>query len=327
MMRRPLGRSGISIAPLMLGGNVFGWLADREATFAILDRFVDAGLNAIDTADIYSGWVEGHQGGESETLIGEWLSLRGGRERVVIASKVGGALAPVNGKWDTTLSAEHIVGSVENSLRRLQTDYIDLYQAHGDDPRTPLEESLEAFERLIQAGKVRAIGASHFSRERLETALQLSAESGLHGFQTIQPRYNLCAREEVEAELQAACLRHQVGVLGYSPLAKGFLTGKYRSEADVAGKTYVDFLRPHLHPQGVRILDTLAIIAADHASTSAAVAIAWVMAQPAVTAAIAAVDTPEQLEEMLGAVELQLSELELYALSAVSAKPPQSPAH
>lgn len=305
----------------MLGGNVFGWLADRDASFAILDRFVDAGLNGIDTADIYSGWVEGHKGGKSETMIGEWLSLRGGRDRVIIATKVGGALAPVNGEWERKLTADHIIGSVEASLSRLRTDYIDLYQAHGDDPRVPHAESLEAFDRLVRAGKVRAIGASHFGPDRLEQAIEVSAKDHLARFETLQPRFSLCARDEFEAELQETCLRHQIGVLCYGALAKGFLTGKYRSEEDLADKIYADFLRPHLNPQGLRILDALATIAAEHASTSSAVAIAWVMAQPGVSAAIAAVDTPEQLDEMLGAVELRLSEEEIAALSVASARP------
>jgi len=316
MIRRPLGRSGMAIGPLMLGGNVFGWTANRQASFAILDKFVDAGLNAIDTADIYSSWVPGHVGGESETVIGEWLSQRGGRDRVVIATKVGSAPTPEAGPW--LLTADHIIRSVEASLARLQTDYIDLYQAHGDDTNTPLDETLEAFEQLIRTGKVRAVGTSHFTPERLSVALGLSQEGAQSRFASLQPRYSLAARGEYEGELQALCVREEIGVLCYGVLAKGFLTGKFRSEEDLAGKVYADFLRPNMNERGQRIIQVLETIAEEKRTTIPAVAIAWVMAQPGVTAAIAAVDTTEQLDEVLGAVDLWLSATDIAALSAAS---------
>lgn len=316
MIRRPLGRSGIAIGPLMLGGNVFGWTADRQASFAVLDKFVDAGLNAVDTADIYSSWVPGHVGGESETVIGEWLGQRGGRDRVVIATKVGSAPTPEKGPW--LLTADHIIRSVEASLARLQTDYVDLYQAHGDDANTPLEETLEAFEQLIRTGKVRAVGTSHFTPERLSRGLALSQEGALSRLATLQPRYSLVARGEYEGELQSLCVREEIGVLCYGVLAKGFLTGKFRSEADLAGKVYADFLRPNMNERGRRIVEALQTIAEARRTTIPAVAIAWVMAQPGVTAAIAAVDTTEQLDEVLGAVELSLSAADIAALTDAS---------
>ncbi|GAA0333563.1 aldo/keto reductase [Sphingomonas oligophenolica] len=316
MIRRPLGRSDIAIAPLMLGGNVFGWTADREASFAVLDRFVDAGLNAIDTADVYSSWAPGNVGGESETVIGEWLSQRGGRDRVVIATKVGSAPTPANGPW--LLSADHIVRSVEGSLARLRTDYIDLYQAHGDDTNTPLDETLEALDRLIRTGKVRAVGASHFTPDRLANAHEVSRERSLVRFDTMQPRYSLVARSEFEGDLQTLCVREQIGVLCYGVLAKGFLTGKYRSQADIDGKVYADFLRPNMNERGHGIVRALEMVADVHRTTVAAVAIAWVVAQPGVTAAIAAVDTTQQLDELVGAVELSLAPAEINALDGAS---------
>lgn len=323
MNKRPLGHSGISIAPLMLGGNVFGWTADRETSFAILDRFTGAGLNAVDTADIYSMWVPGHVGGESESVMGEWLSLRGGRDRVVIATKVG-AQPPVKGVWGCKLSADYIVRSAEASLRRLHTDYIDLYQAHGYDPDTPLEESLEAFDRLIQAGKVRAIGNSHFSPDQLASALEVSDAKVLPRFNTIQPRYNLYARGEFDGALQALCVSQEVGALCYQSLAKGFLTGKFQSKTDLEGNVYADILRPYLNARGRRIVAALLTVATARGATAAAVAIAWVIAQPGVTAAITAVDTPEQLNELLGAVELSLTPAELTALTAASSEVPDA---
>lgn len=318
MEKRPLGLSDIAIGRLVLGGNVFGWTADQDASFAIMDRFMDAGLNAIDTADVYSLWVPGHKGGESETVIGDWLSRRGRRDEVVIASKVGGAPPVVKGELNFVLSADHIVKSVEASLKRLRTDYIDLYQAHGDDPSTPLQESLEAFDRLVKAGKVRAIGSSHFTAERLAKAHDIGAAHGLSRPETMQPRYSLCTRNEFEGALQKLCLDRDIGVLAYGALAKGFLSGKFRSEADVAGKVYADFLRPYLGARGQRILQALDGVAGEQGATAASVAIAWVLAQPGVTAAIVAVDTPGQLEELLGGVEVTLTSAQIAALTEAS---------
>jgi len=321
MIRRPLGQSGISIAPLMLGGNVFGWTADRLATFAILDRFVDEGYNAIDTADIYSAWVSGHIGGESETMLGAWLSARGRRDRVVIATKVGGMMGSADAGWGRSLRSAYIIRSLEGSLQRLQTDYIDLYQAHADDPETPLDETLEAFDRLIRAGKVRAVGASHFTPDRIGEAVAVSRAGGLARFDTFQPRYSLATRCEFEGSVQARCLADGIGALCYGTLAKGFLTGAFRTEADVAGSVYAQLLRPHLTAAGARILRALDSVAEAHRTPPAAVAIAWVLAQPAVTAAIAAVDTPKQLEDILGAADLLLTPDEIAMLSAAGNEP------
>lgn len=323
MKYRKLGRSPLAIAPLVLGGNVFGWTADRDASFAILDRFVDTGLNAIDTADIYSSWVPGHSGGESESMIGAWIASRGLRDRIVLATKVGAAPAPSDGHWPCTLSSRHIVRSVENSLRRLQTDYIDLYQAHGDDPGTPLEETLEAFDSLVRSGKVRAVGASHFEAGRLSAALDISGSEGLARFDTIQPRYNLAVRNEFEGDLQSACVERGVGALCYGALAKGFLTGKFRSAADVEGKVYAQFLRPFLNARGLRIVQALESIALGHDTHAACIAIAWVLAQPGVAAAIAAVDSVDQLDEIIGAASLELSGEDLAVLATASGERPE----
>ena len=318
MTQRQLGNSGISIERLVLGGNVFGWTADRETSFAILDRFIDAGFNALDTANIYSAWVPGHSGGESETVIGEWLAARGRRDQVVVATKVGAAPRPVDGHWPCSLKADRIITSVEGSLRRLRTDYIDLYQAHGDDPDTPIDETLKAFETLIKAGKVRAIGASHLSTAKLERALTVSESTTLPRFDTVQPRYNLVARTEFEGELQALCTRRGVGALCYGALAKGFLTGKYRTPDAVRGKVYAGMLEPFMDERGLRILDVVDLIADAHETTPAAVATAWVLAQPAVTGAIAAVDTTAQFEELRHDADMSLSDEDLRALQGAS---------
>ena len=230
MNHRPLGRSGLSIAPLVFGGNVFGWTADEATSHRLLDAFIDGGFNAIDTADVYSAWVPGHTGGESESVIGRWLKARGKRDDVLILTKV--AMWPAQ----PGLSAANIAAAVEGSLKRLQTDHIDLYQSHQDDPATPIDETLEAYERLIKAGKVRAIGASNFTPERLAQSLQVSADKGVARYDTIQPKFNLYDRSEVEGALAALTAKEEIGVIPYYGLAAGFLTGKYRTEADLEGK-------------------------------------------------------------------------------------------
>ncbi|MFO1172984.1 MAG: aldo/keto reductase [Hyphomicrobiaceae bacterium] len=316
MQHRPLGRSGLKIAPLVFGGNVFGWSADEATSQALLDAFVDAGFNAIDTADVYSRWVSGHKGGESESVIGRWLKRRGGRDKVAILTKVGMEMAP-----DATgLSKAHILKSVEASLKRLGTEYIDLYQAHKDDPATPLDETLGAFESLIQSGKVRAIGASNYSAARLSEALGVSARLKGHRFETMQPEYNLYDRAGYEAGLEPLCRAEGIGVIPYFSLASGFLTGKYRSEAD-SSKSAVRGakMKQYLNPRGLRILSALDAVAAAHSAKPASVALAWMMARPGITAPIASATSLEQLKALTAAATLKLAPAEIAALDSASA--------
>jgi aryl-alcohol dehydrogenase-like predicted oxidoreductase len=313
---RALGRSGLAVAPLALGGNVFGWTADQAASFAVLDAFVDAGFNLIDTADVYSRWVSGHSGGESETVIGRWLKASGKRDRVVLATKVGKEMGP--GKIG--LSRAYIRQAVEDSLRRLQTDRIDLYQSHDDDSNTPLEQTLAAFDELIKEGKVRAIGASNYSAARLEQALQASAKLGLPRYESLQPLYNLVDRAPYEAELEPLCRREGVGVINFFGLARGFLSGKYRSNADAdkspRGKQIV---KDYLNPRGLRVLAALDEAARALRATPAQVALAWQMARPGITAPIASATSVVQLEELLGAAALELDGATIAALDRASA--------
>jgi aryl-alcohol dehydrogenase-like predicted oxidoreductase len=313
MKTRPLGTSGLEVAPLAFGGNVFGWTADEPTSFALLDAFVARGFNLIDTADAYSRWVPGHTGGESETIIGRWLKARGARDRVVIATKVGIEMAP----GEAGLSAAYILRAVERSLTRLQTDYIDLYQAHRDDPATPQEETLEAFDRLVRAGKVRAIGASNFSAARLATALEASDAHHYVRYATLQPDYNLYDRVGFEAELAGLCRREGLGVIPYYALASGFLTGKYRSEADLGKSPRGARAKTMLNPRGLRILGALDAVGATLGATPSQVALAWLMAR--VTAPIASATSVAQLEELLAAAELHLSAESIARLDAASA--------
>ncbi len=314
MEKRQLGRSGVHVAPWCFGGNVFGWTADEATSFRLLDAFVDAGFDFIDTADVYSRWVEGHQGGESETVIGRWLAARGNRAKVVIATKVGMDMGP--GK--DNLSRAHIVASVEDSLKRLQTDVIDLYQSHKDDEKTPIDETLEAHASLIKAGKVRAIGASNFSAERLTTALEASAHGGLPRYESLQPEYNLYNRAGFETALRQVCVENEVGVIPYFSLAAGFLTGKYRSEADFGKSARGGGMAQYLNERGFRILAALDQVAEETQGTPAEVAIAWLMAQPAVTAPIASATTVEQLQALARAAELHLSPAQVKTLTEAS---------
>ena len=313
---RELGRSGLHAAPLAFGGNVFGWSVDERTTFALLDAFVDAGFNLIDTADVYSAWVPGNTGGESETLIGRWLKASGKRQQVLIATKVA--------KWGEQpgLSADNISSALEGSLRRLQTDVIDLYQAHEEDPSEPLEASLGAFSRLIEAGSVRAIGASNFSPACLRQALKISADYHLPRFETLQPLYNLADRSRYEDQLAAIASEHQLGVLPYYALASGFLTGKYRNASDAAQSSArgVGVVARYPNPRGLRILQALDDVAASHNATPAQVALAWVMAQPSVSAPIASATSVQQLDELLAAARLQLGSEALAQLEQASAE-------
>jgi aryl-alcohol dehydrogenase-like predicted oxidoreductase len=314
MQKRRLGNSGLQIAPLMFGGNVFGWTADERTSFALLDRFVAAGFDAIDTADVYSRWVSGHKGGESETVLGRWLAQRGGRDRVVIATKVGNDMPGV-GKG---LSKTHIVRSVEDSLKRLQTDYIDLYQSHIDDAATPLEETLGAYAELIQAGKVRAIGASNYKGARLGAALKASAASKLPRYESLQPHYNLCERAEYERDLEPLVLKEKIGVIPYYSLASGFLTGKYRSAGDFGKSVRGGGMQKYLNERGLRILAALDAVAARLKATPAAVALAWLMARPSITAPIASATSLDQMQDLIASASLKLDADAIQALDQAS---------
>ena len=316
MELRRLGTSSLVIPPLVFGGNVFGWSADEATSFTLLDKLAGAGLVAIDTADVYSRWVPGHQGGESEAIIGRWLKQRGKRDDLVIMTKVGMEM-PGRGKG---LSPAWIRRSVDESLKRLQTDYIDLYQAHQDDPETPLADTLGAFADLMKAGKVRAIGASNYSAARLEEALKASEAGGLPAYVSLQPHYNLMERPLFEDGLEPVCLAHKLGVIPYYSLASGFLSGKYRSEADLAksaarGRAVAKYLQG----KGPKVLTALDQAAAATNATPTQVALAWLMARPSVTAPIASASKAEQLDDLIKATTLKLSAAQIAALDAASA--------
>lgn len=315
MTLRRLGRSELLVSPLCFGGAVFGWTVDEPSAFRLLDRLVDAGINFIDTADVYSTWVPGNRGGESETIIGRWLKSRGRRDAVVIATKVGSEMGP--GKQG--LSAAYIREAVEASLRRLQTDHVDLYQSHWDDPGTPFEETLGAYDALIRAGKVRAAGASNLTAERFAEALKVSADAGLPRYESLQPLYNLYDRDAFEGPLQTVCADNDVGVIPYYALASGFLTGKYRSPADLGKSARGGHVASYLNPRGLRILAALDAVAAEHGVAPAPVALAWLIARPGVTAPIASATSPEQLEDLIAAVTLDLGADAIARLEAASA--------
>ena len=318
MQMRLLGRSGLATAPLVFGGNVFGWTADEATSFRLLDAFVDGGFNLIDTADVYSTWVQGHTGGESEAVIGRWLKHSGKRDRVLIATKVG---KPMVGEGRTGLLPRWIRQAVDDSLRRLQTDRIDLYQSHDDDTSTPLEDTLASYGELIRAGKVRAIGASNHTATRLAEALDVSERLKLPRYETLQPLYNLVDRAAFEAELQPLVRERGLGVINFFGLARGFLTGKYRSEADLAKSSArgVGVKAACFNERGWRILAALDEAAAALKATPAQVALAWQMARPAITAPIASATSVEQLEELMGAARLTLDMETVAALDRASA--------
>jgi aryl-alcohol dehydrogenase-like predicted oxidoreductase len=301
MNHRPLGRSGLSTAPLIFGGNVFGWTADEATSHRLLDAFIDGGFNAVDTADVYSAWVPGHAGGESESVIGRWLKARGRRDDVLILTKV--AMWPKQ----PGLSAANIVSAVEGSLTRLQTDHIDLYQAHQDDAATPVEETLEAFGRLVKAGKVRAIGASNFAPARLAQSLEASAAAALPRYETIQPKFNLYDRDQVEGDLAALTQAQGVGVIPFYGLAAGFLSGKYRTAADLEGRARAHTIkRDYLNDKGLKVLAALDRAAAATGAVQAQIALAWIMRHPLITAPIASATSLEQLAALMGAASLHL---------------------
>ena len=315
MNRRKLGNTGFDVAPLAFGGNVFGWTVDERTSFRLLDAFVDAGFNLIDTADSYSRWVTGHQGGESETIIGRWIAARGRHDDVVVATKVGSDM----GLGHRCLRKDYIIRSVEGSLRRLQVDTIDLYQSHWDDETTPLDETLEAYATLLAQGKIKAIGASNLSAERLGQALDVSARNNLPRYLTLQPPYSLYDRATFEGPLAALCIREGIGVISYYALAAGFLTGKYRSEADFAKSARGEGMAKYLNPRGLRILAALDGVAARHSATPAQVALAWLIGRPGLTAPIASATSLAQLDELIAATRLVLDANDMKTLDNASA--------
>lgn len=314
MAKRKLGNSGLEVSPLAFGGNVFGWTADEATSFKLLDAFVDFGFNFIDTADVYSKFAPGNKGGESETIIGKWLKRSGARSKVIIATKVGMEMGPDK----KGLSKAYILRAVEDSLKRLQTDYIDLYQSHTDDPQTPLEETLNAFSELIKQGKVRAIGASNYSAERLSEALHVSRERGYPRYESLQPLYNLCDRYEYEAKLEPICEAEGLGVIPYFSLASGFLTGKYRSENDLSNRARGRMVKKYLNERGLRILNALDELAKRLHSTPARISLAWLIARPSVTAPIASATSLEQLNDLFEATKLKLDDSSIQLLNQAS---------
>jgi aryl-alcohol dehydrogenase-like predicted oxidoreductase len=315
MQLRRLGRTDLSITPLVLGGNVFGWTADKKAAFAILDRFAGAGLNAVDTADVYSAWVPGNKGGESETIIGEWMKARGARNRMVVVTKVGSPM----GKGKEGLSARYIEEAVEASLARLKTDVIDLYLSHWPDMATPVGETLGAYQRLIGKGKIRWCGASNLTATLLETALATAKARGGPRYEVLQPEYNLADRKAFESGLAATCAREEIGVITYFSLAKGFLSGKYRKAEDLTKSARGGAVKDYLNARGFRILEALDAVSARHKAKPAEVALAWIMGRPGVTAPIASATSVEQVDSLVRATELQLTAPDMAALNEASA--------
>lgn len=319
MEKRPLGDSGFRVAPLALGCNVFGWTADEATSFAILDRFVEAGFALVDTANTYSTWVPGHAGGESESIIGRWLAQGGGRrDRIVLATKVGMEIEGEKG-----LARAQVEKHVEKSLARLKTDRIDLYQTHKDDPATPVEETLEALDRLVKAGKVRAVGASQYAPDRLLESVAASRRLGLARYQTLQPEYNLFDRHAFERDYQPVAKEHGLAVIPFFGLAKGFLSGKYRSLADIRGRPREGGLKKYFEGgRGMRILAALDSVAARTGATPAQVALAWAMAQPTIAAPIVSATSVAQLDEVMGAARVRLTTADLAELDRASAPGP-----
>ncbi len=314
MEKRQLGNSGLETAPLAFGGNVFGWTIDEKTSFELLDAFTDAGFNLIDTADSYSRWKPGNQGGESETIIGNWMKQRNNRKNIIVATKLGSDM----GGNKKGLSQNYIFQAVEDSLKRLQTDYIDVYQSHYDDLSTPVAETIDAFAELMRQGKIRTFGASNFSVERLTQSLLYSEQNGLPRYQTYQPEYNLYNREGFEKEYQAICVEHGIGVISYFSLASGFLSGKYRSENDLTKSARGGGIKKYLNERGHLILDALDEVAFYYETTPASISLAWLMAQSAIVAPIASATNIKQLNELINAAHLQLDENSIDLLSKAS---------
>jgi aryl-alcohol dehydrogenase-like predicted oxidoreductase len=315
MQTRKLGQSNIQVAPLMLGGNVFGWTIDAATSFTILDAFVDHGFNFIDTADVYSRWKPGNHGGESETILGQWFARSGKRDKVILATKIGQDM----GDGQKGLTRKHILEGAEDSLRRLQTDYIDLYQSHVDDPSTPLDETLSAYQQLIQQGKVRLIGASNFKPSRLRESIEVAKHENLPLYQTLQPEYNLYDRREFESELQPVAKELSLDVIPYFSLASGFLTGKYKSKEDSKGANRESRVARFFDDRGMKILKALDEVSRDTGAAQATISLAWLLAQPTILAPIASATSPRQLESLLAAPSLKLSSAALHKLNQASA--------
>lgn len=315
MQKRRLGRTELEIAPLVFGGNVFGWTADEKTSFDLLDRFVDAGFNTIDTADVYSRWVPGNSGGESEAIIGKWMKSRGNRDKVVVVTKVGSDMG--QGKVD--LSAGYVARAVEASLKRLQTDAIDLYLSHWPDENTPCEETLGAYQKLISEGKVRHVGASNLDATQLAAALKVSKDKGLPRYDVLQPEYNLYDRSSYDGALRDLCMAEDIGVITYFSLASGFLSGKYRSEADLAKSARGGAVKKYLDARGLRILAALDAVSVRHAAKPAEVALAWIIARPGVTAPIASATSLAQVDSLVRSVELKLDAADIAELDKASA--------
>ncbi|WP_421916103.1 aldo/keto reductase [Mesorhizobium sp.] len=315
MQKRRLGRTDLSIAPLVLGGNVFGWTADEATSLDLLDRFADAGLNAIDTADVYSRWAPGNKGGESETIIGKWMKSRGNRDKIVVVTKVGSDMG--QGKKD--LSAAYIEKAVDASLKRLQTDVIDLYLSHWPDPATPYEETLGAYEKLIAKGKIRYAGCSNLDASQLRAALNVASLRSLPRYEVLQPEYNLYDRSSFDGPLRDLCMAEDIGVITYFSLAKGFLSGKYRGKADLGQSARGEDVGSYLNDRGMRILAALDAVSARHSAKPAEVALAWVIARPGVTAPIASATKASQMDSLIKAVSLKLSADDIAALDRASA--------
>ncbi len=315
MQSRRLGRTDLAIAPLVLGGNVFGWTADKKTSFTVMDRFAAAGLNVIDTADVYSAWAPGNSGGESETIMGEWMKARGNRSRMIVITKVGSPM----GQGKEGLSARYIEEAVDASLKRLETDAIDLYLSHWPDMATPIDETLGAYQRLIEKGKIRWCGASNLSVALLEAALAAAKAKGLPRYEVLQPEYNLADRGGFENGLADLCEREEIGVITYYSLAKGFLSGKYRAEADLAQSPRGGGVKAYLNPRGFRILDALEAVASRNKAKPAEVALAWIMARPGVTAPIASATSVEQVDSLVRATELTLTPADIAPLNEASA--------
>lgn len=314
MEKRKLGNTTLSFAPLAFGGNVFGWTADEKRSFELLDAFTANGFTFIDTADVYSYWATGSKGGESETIIGNWLQQRGNRDKVIIATKVGSMPGPE----PKDLSKAYILKAVETSLQRLKTDYIDLYQSHYDDVGTPVEETLEAYAQLVKEGKVRFIGASNITPERLLQSLQASEQHGYPRYESLQPQYNLYEREAFESQFLPVCLQYNLGVINYYSLASGFLTGKYRSEADLGKSVRGGGLKKYLDARGLRILAALDSVAAQYNATPAQIALAWLNAKPGIVAPIASATSVEQLDELCKGAAIKLDDLAVTQLDEAS---------
>ncbi len=312
-----LGKTDLKTPPIVFGGNVFGWTLDKKESFAILDEIFEMGFNFIDTADVYSRWAEGNSGGESEKIIGEWMQSRGNRDKIVLATKVGSSMQQGG---DKDISKKHIFTAVEDSLKRLKTDYLDLYFTHWDDNKTPVEETLSAYQKLIEEGKVRYIGASNLSAERLQASLDAAKKEGLPKYQVFQPEYNLLERDKFEGKIKEICVENDLGVTNYFSLASGFLTGKYRQESDFEGQKRKDFVEKYLNRRGLQVLDTLDEISKTHQVSNAAVALAWTMQKPGITAPIASATKSKHLTAFTEAVKLELSEQEMGVLDQVSKK-------